>query len=222
MVVISPPDFIFRVSASIKFEKDFYMKFNHILISLILAIGFQVQADQESKWYIGTQYGLNTVSSTPDRKPETMGLIGGYRFFSNFTMEAGYIFGTTGYSNFIIVNGEEKEYQEEIVKQTFMVVKAAYPVSSFMNLHLLAGLSDSEYEITTSGLLTDTTGITTQIYPVNINVSQAGFTYGLGADYRINNRFFLFFNYKVLPDLSVVSGMNSSWKSTDFGVKYFF
>jgi hypothetical protein len=44
----------------------------------------------------------------------------------------------------------------------------------------------------------------------------------VGLNYKISEAFSLFIDYQVLPDLTIVSGVSSSWNSTNIGVNYSF
>lgn len=198
------------------------MKTKHLLIGVFLSVGFQAQADDKPKWFLGTQYSFNNISSLPDREPETFGLVGGYRISEYFTMEARYSFGTSDYSSSIFVNEEQEEYIEEIDTQAFLLLKASYPIFDSLNFYLMAGISESDYEITTTSSFTDQEGVTTITYPSEINISERGFTYGLGADFRVNRNLSIFVDHMVLPDLEVGSGRANDWNSTNIGVKYSF
>lgn len=198
------------------------MKLKHLLISAILSLGFQAQADEAQKWLIGTQYSFHSISFTPNREPETIGLIGGYRISEYFALEARYSFDTSGYSSAIFVNGEQEEYKEEIDTHVSLLLKAYYPVFNSINLYLLAGFSESKYKITTSSSFTDLDGNTAVTYPAEINFSESGFTYGLGLDYRLNDKFLVFVDFEILPDIKVGSDRTIDWSATNIGVKYSF
>jgi opacity protein-like surface antigen len=191
--------------------------------TLALTFGFSVHAEDENNWYLGAQYSAQEVTSLPDRKFKTVGVVGGYQYNKYFALETRYNTGTSGYSHPFYVNGaSDDQYKEDIDTQASLFIKASYPIFNSFGIYALAGLTKSEYEITTSRSATDLEGNTTTTYPHIIKHSENGFTYGIGLNYQITEAFTLFIDYQVLPELSIGTDGSSSWKSTNLGVTYTF
>jgi opacity protein-like surface antigen len=205
--------------------KGFDMKTTLALPFTTLAVicSFSVHAEEENNWYLGAQYSAQEVTSLPDRKLKALGVIGGYQYNKYFALETRYNTGTSGYSSPFYVNGSpNEEYKEDIDTQASLFIKASYPIFNSFSIYALAGVTKSKYEITTSSSHTDLEGNTTTTYPHIIELSESGFTYGAGLNYRVTEAVALFIDYQVLPDLKVGSGRSNSWKSINLGVNYAF
>jgi hypothetical protein len=58
--------------------------------TLALTFGFSVHAEDENNWYLGAQYSAQEVTSLPDRKFKTVGVVGGYQYNKYFALETRY------------------------------------------------------------------------------------------------------------------------------------
>ncbi|MCJ8295637.1 MAG: porin family protein [Colwellia sp.] len=190
--------------------------------TLALTFGFSVHAEDENNWYLGAQYSAQEVSSQPDGEFKTVGVIGGYQYNKNFSLEARYNTGTSGYSSQFYVGASDEEYKEDIDTQASLFIKASYPIFNSFGIYVLAGVTKSKYEITTSSSYTDLEGNTTTTYPHMIKHSESGFTYGAGLNYQVTEAVALFIDYQVLPDLIIGSGRADSWENINVGVHYAF
>ncbi|WP_057831486.1 porin family protein [Colwellia sp. TT2012] len=191
--------------------------------TLALTFGFSVHAEDESNWYLGAQYSAQEVTSLPDRKFKTVGVVGGYQYNKYFALETRYNTGISGYSSQFYVNGSsDAEYKEDIDKQASLFIRASYPLFNLFGIYALAGVTKSKYEITTRSSHTDLEGNTTTTYPYIIKLSESGFTYGVGLNYQITETVTLFIDYQILPGLTIGSGSSAKWKSMNLGVNYSF
>ena len=189
------------------------------LTCTILASIYAPSVYAENSWYLGAQYSAQEVASSPDRELNTAGIIAGYQINKFFALETRFNIGTSGYSN---KYSPDQEYKEDIDTQASLFIKGSYPISNTFSIFALAGVTKSKYEITTTAHHTDIDGNYTQVYPSFITCSESGFNYGVGLNYKISEAFSLFIDYQVLPDLTIVSGVSSSWNSTNIGVNYSF
>ncbi|MDC8831231.1 outer membrane beta-barrel protein [Alteromonas gilva] len=195
-----------------------------LIIALTAAtIVFSMSARCENNWYFGAQYSAQEVTSQPDRELESVGVIGGYQFNEYVSIETRYNTGTSGYSHpFYVVGSPEAKYKEDIDTQISLLIRASYPVYNGFHLYSLAGITKSDYEITTSSSLTDLDGNTTQTYPYVLKFSDSGFTYGVGLNYQATEAVGLFVDYQVLPELKFGSGSSNDWRSINLGITFAF
>lgn len=188
----------------------------------ILIFGSKVHAIEQNNWYLGAVSSTQDITALPDREHKTAGVVAGYQYNKFFSLEARFNKGTSGYSSAVsnIEDSSYTEYKEDIDTQAMLFLKATYPVFNSLNIYVLAGISKSKYEITRS----HTIGTTTSYAP-EVNYSKNGFTYGLGLNYKVTDEFNVFFDYKILPELTqltIYSGDSPSWESASLGISYAF
>ena len=56
----------------------------------------------------------------------------------------------------------------------------------------------------------------------NPKKTYSGSSYGVGLNYKLNEKFNIFVDYQVLPNFEPNSNFSKSWKSTSIGVNYSF
>ncbi|NVK56187.1 MAG: porin family protein [Alteromonadaceae bacterium] len=184
---------------------------------------FSISAKCENNWYLGAQYSAQEVNSQTDRELKSVGVIGGYQYNKYFSIETRYNTGTSGYSHQLYVMGTpDATYKEDIDAQISLLIRASYPVYNAVYLYSLAGITKSDYEITTRSSFTDIDGNTTVTYPYVGKLSESGFTYGVGLKYQATDAVGLFVDYQVLPDLEFGSAESRDWRSINLGITFAF
>ncbi|MCV2886320.1 porin family protein [Aestuariibacter sp. AA17] len=199
------------------------MKSKLLLLSALLSLGFQAHADESQRWHLGLQYSFQDISVAPDRKPEAVGVVGGYRISEYFTLEARYNVGSSGYSSTYLDGNEGEKYKEEIDTQAMLLIKASYPIFDSVSVYALVGVSDTRYEFTVRSYRSDIEGNTTEVvYPYVVSHKEKDFTYGLGVTYRFSDSVTAFLDHQILPELEIGDSPQQDWSATNIGVTYSF
>jgi len=188
----------------------------------ILTSTYASTVNAENSWYLGALYNAQEIS-THGRDFNTAGIIAGYQYNKYFALETRFSTGTSGYSSFYGTPEEPwGSYSEDIDTQASLLIKASYPIFNSFKLYGLAGYTNTKLEINGLGQYNDSEGNITGNYPYTLTESESGFSYGLGLDYQINEHFYVFIDYQVLPDFEPSSNFSKSWESTSIGVNYYF
>jgi opacity protein-like surface antigen len=176
----------------------------------------------DDNWYLGALYNAQEISMN-GRDFNTAGIITGYQYNEYFALEARLSTGTSGYSTtYGAPQSSEGDYKEDIDTQGSLLIKASYPIFESLSFYGLAGYTKTKLEINGVGSTNDSNGNIIGNYSFKHTESDSGFSYGVGLNYQINEKFNIFVDYQVLPDFEPQPNFSKSWKSTSIGVNYSF
>ncbi|TPH14051.1 porin family protein [Litorilituus lipolyticus] len=198
-----------------------------LLAPFLLLLSMTSQAQNNSGFYIGVQYSNQKITSSSDVNLDTAGVTFGYQFHQYFSLETRLNIGTSEYSSVCACGEENIEhvYKQEIDNQASIFIKGLYPINNDFSVYALAGITNSSYNLNTKSFrsVVDGDRTITQVKLKDTEThSDNGFTYGLGINYKISEKFSIFLDYQILPDLVVSTLGSSSWKSANIGVNYNF
>ncbi|WP_168171512.1 porin family protein [Lacimicrobium sp. SS2-24] len=183
---------------------------------------FSVSAAENNNWYMGGLYSAQDLSkiSNDDRDFSTLGIIAGYQYNEYFFTEARYSKGVSG-AGFNV--SEQFDYSADINYQLSVLIKAAYPVTDTFNLYAIAGYAKTDIDqVGTTPVFTPETLEIIDSEKFEVTSSISGFTYGFGLSYELNNKFNIFADYQVLPDLESVPFGSDNCNSINVGFSYAF
>ncbi|WP_070176115.1 porin family protein [Alteromonas lipolytica] len=197
--------------------KGFKMRKTLNIASAVLLLTFVSAVNAENVWRIGATYSFQEVDIN-GRDFDAAGLTAGYLYNQYVGLEVRFLAGTSGYSGFYgMPDAPWGNYSEDINTQASLLLKAQYPIFKAIKLYGLAGYSNTEIEINGLAQQNDAEGNITGNVPYKQTITEGGFTYGVGLDYQISERFDVFVDYQVLPDFR-----SRDWDSITIGVSYSF
>jgi hypothetical protein len=186
----------------------------------ILASAYTSSVCAEDSWYLGALYNAQDVS-LDDREFNTVGIITGYQYNNYFSLEGRLNTGVSGHSTSLTFNqGSDINYKEDIDTQASLSMKVSYPIGKSYNLYGLVGYTSTKIKTNRGMLIVDSNGAVNAL--VNPKKTYSGSSYGVGLNYKLNEKFDIFVDYQVLPNFEPNSNFSKSWKSTSIGVNYSF
>lgn len=196
------------------------MKIFTVSAVILLAITSPTSASAENTWSIGL---FNSDQEYSKRNEfNAVGLALNYQFTEYLSVEARLAKGTSGEDR--PIHNSPYDYSSDIEWQRGLFVKASYPVFDLFNVYAIAGYASTKLSISSVKGRFNENNQLMELYPVDFDKTENGFSYGAGLSYQINNSFSVFAEYQALPNLDNSSSGFSSldWKSVNLGLNYRF
>ena len=175
----------------------------------IIPSAFTSSLCAEDSWYLGALYNAQDVS-LDDREFNTVGKITGYQYNNYFALEGRLSTGVSGHSTSLTFNqGSDINYQEDIDTQASLSIKASYPIDKSFNLYGLVGYTSTKIKTNRAMLIIDSNGGVHALW--NPKKTYSGSSYGVGLNYKLNEKFNIFVDYQVLPNFEPNSNFSKSF-----------
>jgi len=191
------------------------------LLATGLLTTFSSQA--ENNWYLGAQYSAHNVELANEDRFNAIGIVGGLRINGRLSFETRANFSLT--SNDFDVRfpeGLSARYKQELDYQVSFLAK--YNVINYgdFKAYGLAGYSAAQISMTSPVMVLSADGGFVESTGLNRDHDENGLTYGIGAEYVIDDQFSVFVDYQVLPDFTENPLSDRSWDNWNIGVNYNF
>tara|TARA_R110001583_G_scaffold97545_1_gene242401 strand:- start:771 stop:1382 length:612 start_codon:yes stop_codon:yes gene_type:complete len=193
-----------------------------ILVSTYIS---PILATENNSWYIGGLYTAQDLSGlSPDSHDfNTAGIIGGYQYNEYISFETRLSKGVSGSEfNFGFRGGELDDSTSDIDYQGSILIKASYPVTDTFNFYATAGYSKTKIDQKNVIAILDSDFIALGSNTYNVSFSENGFTYGLGLNYKVSDKFIIFTDYQILPDWEPSFTHSENWNNINIGFNYAF
>lgn len=189
--------------------------FKKALLVSMLFIGFAAQAEQNN-FYVGGQYSKTTLKEKESGYSGSVDFgsisaLAGYQFNDYFALEARLGTGVKDKTSY------DEEYKEtlSIDLQAMLLAKASYALSKEFSVFAVAGYSKTEFAYKETG----------PSFGFSESESLNGLAYGIGAEYKFNDKLAVHLEYVVLPDKTFRDEEDSLKLEADnlsLGVSYYF
>tara|TARA_R110001583_G_scaffold78901_1_gene213608 strand:+ start:896 stop:1510 length:615 start_codon:yes stop_codon:yes gene_type:complete len=185
-----------------------------------------VSATEDNSWYVGALYSAQEIEgqSLDGRDFNTAGIIAGYQYNKYFSLETRFSKGTSGaiYDDWSSFDQSLDDSTTDIDYQGSILIKASYPVTDTFNVYATAGYTKTKIEQDYTVPIFDADFMVIGSESFNGGFTEDGFTYGLGLSFKVSDKFNIFTEYQILPDVDRFYDSSGNWDSINVGVSYTF
>lgn len=202
------------------------MKKTYLALTIIVSTYiYPVLATENNSWYIGGLYSAVDLSGLPSdsRDFSTAGIIAGYQYNKFISFETRFSKGFSGSEyNYDWRGIKINDSTSDIEYQGSILIKLSYPVTDAFDFYATAGYSKIKIEQKSVIPNFDSDFIIIGSDTYNGDFTENGFTYGLGINYKMSDKFNIFTDYQILPDWKASSINSENWDSINIGFTYEF